>query len=365
MKLLALVAIAACGGSSPPAPIANKPKRADVTCDDAAVILRGPVQSSDKEAGPAKEAAIKRACVDAKWDAKVLDCIGSYANAAGCTVNMTEQQRDDLAAKLDVWQGQYPLPTDDDGPDDSPADAGNTLRCEDMASYSAPLVEPQPIVDDVWQRPKRQKVLEQVCLDESWSNELRGCVLGDDRDKCLADQSPLTVKRLADLNDMAKKIVAAKQKPASITCAAAAAEHYSDKRSKAKKLAAKDIKASRAEMQRVCTAEVWDDDARACIVAADDHTCYKQPTRWAYPAMIVAGATVPANCALYKVAVQRWVACDKYPAESRKAMDDAFKSVEQTWQNPNMSPDDQKIWNDACDAGFEAIATISGGCDEW
>lgn len=360
MKLVALVAIAACGGTAPPTPIANKPRHADVTCDEAAVILRGPVSGQDPDAGPAKEAAIKRACVDQRWDPKVLECVGQSIHPASCAEQLTDQQRDDLEAKLDVWQGQYPdrRPTEED-PDDPAADLG-VPACDEAAATLAPVLAPQPMVDPDWQRPRRIELIKRSCQDDGWPAATRACATDADPNACVDERAPALRQKLTGVNDLAGKLVTAKQKPAAITCAAVAAAHYADKHTKPKKLSVAEVKASRAELQRVCMADAWDEDTRACIVVTDARTCYAQPMRWSYPALIASG-----YCDLYKAAADRLGACDKYPAETRTALNDGIATIEQNWANPNLSPDDRKTWDDACRAGFEALSSMLETCDTW
>ncbi|HEY0253278.1 MAG TPA: hypothetical protein VGC41_17210 [Kofleriaceae bacterium] len=201
------------------------------------------------------------------------------------------------------------------------------------------------------------------CMGDGWSDELRACVYdGDDPNGCLTTQAPDVEKAIVDLSATAKKLAAAKQKPASITCAAVASAHYSDAQAKAHKLGAKDLKASRTEMQRVCTADKWPDATRACAVVADGDNCYTQAIRWSYPAIVVTRKNVPANCALYRAVVDRVTTCNtKLPKETITALRDAFDQTEKSW-TAITNPDDQKIWNDACAAGVEAMATTMTLC---
>src|SRR5687767_8510725 len=80
--------------TGPTAPLAAPaaPQPAAVTCGDAGVLLRGSVDDQ-KQAGPAKEAAIARTCKLEQWPAEVLRCIGEQPQARPCLDKLEVDQR--------------------------------------------------------------------------------------------------------------------------------------------------------------------------------------------------------------------------------------------------------------------------------
>lgn len=371
MRLWLVAVLAACGsGSPPPSSIKNAPVVASVSCQDASVILRGQVTVEDPKAGPARESAIQRSCTDDKWSTAILTCVGSDRKPLGCLGKLTEQQTDNLQAKLDLWTSQY----DTDSGFSSDASGEHAfVDCsqlvDDVTHYAPPLD-----VERDWQVAARKPLIENTCNVEGWSEETKSCLLvATDlagSTMCLQSEgsAPKLTQALVDIDAVAGKIAAAKQKPASIACAKVVATHYADPRWKDRLKTAKDrkqqIAASRAEMQKVCTAEAWSETQRACIVVNDEPRCYENAQRWSYPALVgVKRAGVPDDCTTYQAAMDRVITCDSLPQASRDAMKDAFTEASKMWTN--LSPDDAKTMAPICKQGVDAMLNAFPQCGGW
>ena len=180
--------------------------------------------------------------------------------------------------------------------------------------------------------------------------------------------APKLTQQLVDLDAVAGKIAAAKKKPASIACAKVVATHYADPRWKDRLKAVKDrkqqITASRVEMQKVCTGEAWSETQRACIVVNDEPRCYENAPRWGYPALLgVKTGNMPDDCATYKAAMDRIIACDALPQASRDAMRDAFSEATKMWTN--LSADDAKQIAPICKSGVDSMLNAFPQCGGW
>jgi hypothetical protein len=373
MRLWLVAVVAACGSSPPPAqPIKNRPTVESVSCQDASVILRGQVTVDDPKAGPARESAILRSCTDDKWPAAVLACIGSEKKPADCLHKLGEQQTDNLQAKLATWESQY---GSDPGFGGDPSGEVGYVDCsqlvDDVSRYAPPFD-----VERDWQVAARKRLIETTCNTEGWSEEIKGCVLAATdiagTTVCLQPElsTPKLTQQLVDIDAVAGKIAAAKKKPASIACAKVVAAHYADPRWKDRLTAAPEkarkqqIQASRVEMQKVCTAEAWSETQRACIVVNDEPRCYENAQRWGYPALLSTKVTgMPDDCATYKAAMDRIIACDALPQASRDAMKDAFSEATKMWTN--LSADDAKQIAPICKSGVDSMLNAFPQCGGW
>ncbi len=372
MRLWLVAVVAACGSSPPAArPISKStPAVEAVSCRDASVILRGPV-SEDPKSGPARESALVRSCDGDKWDPAILACIGSTRKPMDCLGKLTEQQTDNLQAKLELWTSQYG--TDSGFGGDPSGERAQDVDCsqlvDDVTRYAPPFD-----VERDWQIAARKRVIEETCNVEGWSEETKSCLVGATEiagtTLCLQPEAsaPKLAQQLVDIDAIAGKIAAAKTKPASIACAKVVAAHYADPRWKDRLKTAKDrkqqIAASRAEMQKVCTAEAWSETQRACIVVNDEPRCYQSPQRWSYPALVgVKRAGVPDDCTIYQAAMDRIVTCDVLPQASRDAMKDAFSEATKMWTN--LSADDAKLIAPICKQGVSAMLSSFPQCGGW
>lgn len=338
------------------------------------MLLRGRVSSEDTAAGPARESAILRACEGDRWDQKILTCLGSTTDTERCTKQLTDQQRDNLRAKLDTWTAQYGA--NDEGDESTPetryVDCAELV--DDVASYAPPLDDTSPERD--WQIPQRKVLVEKTCNTEGWSEATRECLLaGRDPvsvEACLRAEDPakLLVHQLTDLDRHATLIADAKKKPASISCDRVAVAHYGDARWKDRltKLAPaerrRQIASSRAALAKRCKTERWSDTIRACIVTADDPQCYPNAASWSYPALIAAPLpNLPVECGLYKAAIERLAQCDAVPQVSRDAMKQAFDQASAGWAA--LPAAEAQALAAACKAGADAIDVSFAACSSW
>src|SRR4051812_33203702 len=102
------VCAVACGGIAHEVTIANQPAGPQApSCTDVGPILRGPLGSDNKQAGPAREAAIEKACRDDAWSSEIVTCVTSTRRPAKCVDKLTKPQRAAYQAKLDVWSSKY------------------------------------------------------------------------------------------------------------------------------------------------------------------------------------------------------------------------------------------------------------------
>jgi hypothetical protein len=384
MRPWVLAVLFACGGSPPPAPIANAPATEPVTCHDASVILRGPVSNDDVKAGPARENAILRACEGDHWSAAVLACIGSARSAATCTDKLTTQQRENLEGKLGTWDAQYggaAYGGEEGGviggaPDEKYTDCAQLI--DDVSRYAPPFDDKVPERD--WQVAARKKLVEATCNREGWTEPTKECVLATTdpvvTESCLKPETSAKklAQELTELDATASRIAAAKKKPRTIACDKVVAAHYGDahwkdrlkdaKATDRKKL----IAASRAAMQKACTDDQWSETMRACVVVSDGQRCYESANvsalRWGYPALIaVKEPGMPDECATYKAVIERVSTCEALPVSSREAMKQAFAQTATAWTS--LSPDDAKALGPACQAGADSLMSAFPACSGW
>ena len=326
--------------------------------------MRGPAASQDPQAGPAREDAILRSCSDDKWPTAMLACVGTSKTPNECLAKLNDAQRDSLNAKLGTWDAQYA--TDPDGEEGGVA--GGDEKYVDCAELTDDVSRWQPPIKDEkdWQTIARKKLIETTCNAEGWEEKTKECIQAPANQPatCLADSPTQIAKQLTELDATATKIATARKKP--ISCAKAVAIHYSDAswKKRGPKVNKPEIAASRTEMTKQCTAEAWTEAQRACIVVDDDPRCYSSPQRWGYPALILPPAKdMPAECALYKAAMDRISTCAALPETSRTAMRDAFGEAAKMWIG--ISADDAKAVAPICAQGTEAMLGAFPECGGW
>ena len=342
------------------------------------MLLRGRVTSEDSGAGPARESAILRACEADHWAPVVLACLGTTGAAEPCLQQLTPQQRDNLQAKLDTWTAQFGG-SDDNGedgdvgmPDQRYVDCAELL--EDVANYTPPLDGASPERD--WQTPLRKQLVQATCNTNGWSEATRECVLaaGDPPavDACLRGESSAKqlAQALTDLDGVAARIFEAKKHPATITCDRVVVAHYGEPRWKDRLTAVKPaerrrkIDASRAALRTACTADHWSATTRACIVVSDAPRCYAEAMRWGYPALLAAVVTnVPAECAMYKGAIDRVATCESVAQGTRDSMKQASESLTGMWSR--LSDAEAKALAPACKAGEDSVLVAYSSCGGW
>ena len=392
-RALGLVLLVACGGGAQPAPppVAATPARA--TCSDVGVLLRGGVGGDPDVSGPRKEALIAKGCVDDRWSQAVIDCVASTpsARAEACLDQLDVKQRTAWDARMQHFREQH-------GDPDLPfASEGEHDHDHDLVAASAPdphvecthaAADPSsfpPALGDKsdereWTENVRRGWLLEEC-DHGWSETLKRCLRGSagnagKTEACVAAHLPAgeraeLTKKLTELDRLASKIAAAKQKPATIGCKQVVARHYGDARWKAKLDGYKPaerkkmIAASRAKMLADCKDQGWADTLRACIVAGGDEPCfasYGMRLRWGFPAAGVVTTIGVAECDAYRAAVMKIATCDKLPQQSRDALVRSFDEMQA--QMASLPAADRAKSATSCAAGIDAIAQIakSVGC---
>lgn len=352
---LALLAVLACRAQPaprPPAPtvVAAMPatastlvKPAPVSCGDAGVILRGRVTDSD-HAGPAKEAAIARACLHDRWSPEVLECIGTtpgLTGATGCLEHLGPEQRASFQKKLVAWNDEFPDEDMPDGDDDADADV-DFVECShgigNVATYAPPITRTGE--DRDLELALRSRAVLALCDD--WSTEARRCFgSGGPPATCRtlleADQARALADKLTELEKLMTKVAAAKAKPARIACSQVVAAHYGDGAWKGKldtlkpALRRQLVTGSRARMTKACTADKWPANLRACVIAAGpiaDTACFvasgQRPALWGYPASGVAVKTGIPECDAYGDALAALSACPSVPSAAAVSLLEAY-----------------------------------------
>jgi hypothetical protein len=346
--LVVLLLLAGCTKPAPVAapaapvqPAAPPPAPAAVTCGDAGVLLRGNVDDQ-RQAGPAKEAAIARTCRFGQWAAEVLACVGERPAAKPCLDKLTSAQRTAYDQSLATWNEAFPDETLEEpfeGIDES--GLGFYIDCSDAiqdASGFAPAVKLTGDDRD-YALALRKGALLALC--EDWEMERRGCfrdlaMSGTASnttavDACRAQlepaQSRAVTDKLTELDKLAAKITALKKSVASHDCKKVAATHYADAEWKGKLDAvkgaerAKMIADSRARMTKVCTDDKWAPSMRACIVAGGGDECFTSVASagWGFPALGVFVKTGLAECDAYAESVKAADACSALSAAQRES----------------------------------------------
>jgi hypothetical protein len=297
----------------------------------------------------------------------VLACRGTPEPAPGATATQEPAPPVALAANGDAA-------ADEDG---RPPE----IVCEDAIGDPArypPVLSPDA-PERAWLVRVRQRLLVHEC-GHGWSAELKGCLAGaqtsGDVARCLDEQlatderTELTDELIA-LEQLAARMVAAHEHPASLDCQRVVATHYGDARWEGK-LASysaaqrkKLIADSRARMTKACTDETWSSTLRACIVAGGEHTCFESfgmALSWGYPAAGVVDTTGIAECDAYGKTIERIVACDALPAATRDALRAMYAKTKAAMAGATTA--DRAKLATSCEAGRATIEqlAISSGC---
>jgi hypothetical protein len=376
-----LFVLVACGAPPPPPaakplPVVVKPvpPPARVTCADAGVVLRGTVDDSRK-AGPAKEAAIASACLFDKWSQEVLDCVGGIATAdldkhaeqsSKCLAMLSTEQRAALDTKLTAWTTTYENETWTTAEDERVAAMPPDIPCASIITLAnVSLLSPSPVQTgeelDFALQLRKHAVLA-AC--EQWPRDIRDCVrTGVAFDTCRrpldSAQRQILSAKLAAVDAVMAKIAAAKAKPpATYTCKAVVAAHYSDAawRGKAeppkdpkpdlKKLAAERktmIADSRRVMLDACTSESWNATLRACELVESDATCGpgtgRTIVRWGFPALGTFAKTGVPECDAYGQSTQAFLLCNQIPQATKDSVKQNYERLVQNLvSNPAFAP---------------------------
>jgi hypothetical protein len=371
MRVLpALVLVAACGGTTPPAatPIANKPATPApaiaATCAEAAVILRGSVNSDDKKAGPEKEVAIASTCAKTTWTPEVLSCVASEPDANLCLAKLSTSQHGAYDDVITAWNTTY---GEASGEDDPPPPPDDYVDCEDaigdVENYG--VVNVKDPDDHAFAIALRKKGMVDQC-NATWDISVRRCLV-DAKDPsahmaCAAmlddgERTDLS-NRFDSVNAVMTRIMAARKKPQTIGCKQVVAAHYGDAKWKNVLTAMKPaerkhaIEDSRKQMTAACTSEKWTSTVRACVVVDGGDDCTAQP--WRFPAAGILVPTGIAECDAYGAAI---VKCTKFPKATRDALLDSFNQI--VGMATKATPDLRKAIVDGC---TQAMASIEQAC---
>jgi hypothetical protein len=376
-RSLGIVALlTACGGPSAPPAVTPEPVvgPAPATCADVGVILRGPAGGNDEAGGPAREAAIAKACEIDRWPAAVIACVASTPQPRTCLDQLTEAQASRLEDAMVVWGGDDGDHDDDDGDHhdhDHDADAAPHLSCADAIGDAG--VFPPTLGDKAperaWTVAQRRRIVVEHCTHEHWSEATKQCLqaAGDAAAvaACLAADTQIALgeltKELGEVDRLAGKIAKAMRSPSTITCKHVVATHYGDARWKARlgghppAERKQIIAASRDRLHKACSAEPWEARLRACIVVGGAELCLRAYGLhgWGYPATGTVTSTGIAACDAYGELIERLLSCPAIPADSREAM---RRHLEQLTATLAAVPDDQRGQvATTCDAGAEAV----------
>ncbi|MBA3397357.1 MAG: hypothetical protein H0T89_32320 [Deltaproteobacteria bacterium] len=314
-----------------------------MSCGDVGVILRGRITDED-HAGPAKEAAIARACLHDGWAPEVLECIGTShgpTDPTSCLDRLGPEQRASFHKKLAVWNDEFPDEDMPDGDDDADADV-DFVECShgigNVGTYAPPITRIGE--DRDLEVALRSRAVLALCDD--WSTEARRCFgSGGPPATCRTllepDQARALADKLTELEKLMTKVAAAKAKPGRIHCTQVVAAHYGDKAWQGKLDALKPaqkrqlVTQSRARMTKACTADKWPANLRACVIAAGptaDTACFVasgvRPALWGYPASGIAVKTGIPECDAYGEALAALSACPAVPSAATVSLLEAY-----------------------------------------
>jgi len=355
------IVVAACGGTSselpPPKPV-PAPVGAPTTCADAGVILRGKVVSSEDTAGPALEAAITGACTDDHWSRALLACIGSSRTPKSCLDTLPPLMAARYQARLAEWNVKYAEASDAD-------DAPPETSCDTVAEAVERLSDDVSLERE-WVLDARKRAVETECA--AWHEKTKQCLVADtappDLVSCIVDEpdKPAFAAKLDQIAERAKKISAAKQKPATMTCAKVAATYYADAAWQGKLDGAKPaerrkaITGSRTAMQKACTADKWTDTVRACVATGGGVACFDGSAvlaaDWDFPARATVVRAMPPVCVEFDRRAQGYEGCSSVAQETRDAVANVRKMLDDEAQR---DPDGAVA---TCQAALEMIGKL-------
>jgi hypothetical protein len=369
----------------PPAAAAAVPRPAEVTCGDAGVMLRGSVDDQ-KQAGPAKEAAIARTCKLEKWSADVLGCVGEKPQAGPCLEKLTAAQRTAYGEALVAWNELYPdeviEESSDEGDDmmgmDTYIDCSDAIQ--DVSGFTPAVALTGDTRDYVLEL--RKEALLALC--EDWDMERRGCFRdlaasggassAMKVDACRARLDPAQARavtdKLAAIDALGAKLAGLKKNAATHDCKKVVAAHYADAAWKGKMDAVKGaertkaIAESRAKMTKACTDDKWSPNMRACLVAGGAEACFTtgSASTWGFPAIgVVVKSGIP-ECDAYAHTMKAVDACTAMPQSQRDAIKRSWGYLSASWAS--VPPERRAATAASCKSVDEAIrrAVSNAGC---
>jgi hypothetical protein len=365
---LAFALVAACG-STPPAPerVAERPPPwtpAQPTCEEAGILLRGPVDNTRDAAGPAREKAIAEACKHDHWSQGVIACIASSTNANECLNALTAVQHKALDEALASWSTTYVAA----GAPDMTVTCFDALHSIELFDPTITDTSPEP----EWEKNVRQRDLASMCNADAWPDEAMTCLRDATTESatgaCVATLDPKVHARLVVMRDLAKTITTLRTSPTKLTCAKVAEHHYSDAKAKQELKSMKPadrkwlIAGVRKTMTDACSNEAWDEATRACVIAdGGEETCFGS-VRFGSVTPTVQLYSI-AGCADYARAVSDFQRCSTAPLETRTAMQTALQQIDQSVMG-TMTANEKRALEQACQTGANAVrqVTTSYGC---
>jgi hypothetical protein len=395
-----IAAVAAC--SSPPKPAPRPPDPVPVSVPAPVVTPdAAPPEIAESELCPRlvdqirdESGGLDPAKLEALIGVVVKHCAGWPAQVRRCLVTSEQVDRKQCFDGLDA--------TSRDG---FQADITATFRtAPDCATITAPdrvsgwMLLPDKIARDRDRELAYASVsttLRASC-DAGWSDHVRTCVgtaIGSPRSCLDGDQGGVSVADRAALDrslDQHRKLftraAAFKPKDKKIRCDKVVAAHYGDKHwagklgGTRKAVRKKRIKASAKALAKACTAERWSPFVRGCVVAAGSleqrSWCIDTVSRWTYPVTPVRPATPAAStqvtsgttgipaCDAYLAGVERYLACDKIPAEAKDATREGAEAMKSAWRTTSMPDDARKAVAEACTTALDGLRTAAStiGC---
>jgi hypothetical protein len=335
--------VVACGNEPPPAKPAAPPPRAiaATSCADAGVILRGAVEVQSPDGPPDREAAIARACNDDHWPQPVLDCIGSSRTPESCIDKLSPELATSYQMALAEWAAKYEASSDLD-------ERQQTISCNAVVDATDRLSGDVTVEHD-WVVAARKRMIGSRCT-AGWDQVTRQCLIAepppvDALTNCVAHElnKDVLAADLAAISSRAATIAAAKQKPASITCAKVVAAYYADANWKDSldRLSPSDrkkaIAGSRTAMTRACAKDGWDDTLRACLATGGDATCFSDAgvtSRWGYPAFEANVSILPPECDEMRLLTAKLARCTALPQQTRDGIVKSLELVEDRAKDP-------------------------------
>ena len=362
----------------PPAPA---PRPAAITCGDAGVLLRGSVDDQ-KQAGPAKEAAIARTCKVEQWPVEVLACVGEKPEAKPCLGKLTAPQRTAYDQALVAWNEAYPDEVLEESEEDvHEHDLDEYIDCSDAIQDASGFSPAVTLTGDSrdYLLALRKDALLNLCDD--WEYDKRACfrdlspgatvaAVDSCRAQLDAAQAKAVTDKLAELDKLGAKVAALKKTAASHDCQKAVAVHYADAVWKGKMDAVKGaertraIAESRSRMIKACTDDKWSPNMRACIVAGGADTCFTtvSSSSWGFPAFGVFVKSGIPECDAYAQTMKAVDACTVLPQSQRDAIKRSWGYLSVSWASA--SPERKASTGQTCKQVDEAVrrSLTTAGC---
>jgi len=81
-------------------------------------------------------------------------------------------------------------------------------------------------------------------------------------------------------------------------------------------------------------------------------------------ASVTPAGELPAECADYKAAIEKFATCDKFPQATRDALRASFDQMAESWANPaNMTPEAKLATKTSCKSAAAAVTQATAACN--